>query len=152
MKGRCFKFLITFACHLKHHVEHVSCKPVMVLLKQGDIITIFGGEMNYLPLDQRMPDCYVSELLWLRGGGFLVFSQQLLLYLWSSPTISSPTTLYFAASNYLGSAYPFIHSFSQQTLGRYTLNWVPSLRGWIASVGKKRLSLPSWSLWSREED
>lgn len=73
----------------------------MVLLKQSDSITVFGGETNYLPLDQRMPDCYVSEILWLRGGGFLVFSQQLLLYLCSSPTVSSPTTLYFAASNYL---------------------------------------------------
>lgn len=57
----------------------------------------------------KEPAGYVSELWWLCGGGLLVFSQKLLLYLFSSPTISSPTTLYFAASNYLQSANPFIH-------------------------------------------
>lgn len=109
MEAGCFKFFITFACHLKHHAEHNSYKPVMVLLKQDDIIRVFGGETNDLPLHRRRPDGYVSELWWLYGGGLLVFSQKLLLYLCSSPTISSPTTLYFAASNYLRSANPFIH-------------------------------------------
>lgn len=109
MEGGCFKFFITFVCHLKHHAKHNSYKPVMVLLKQSAIIRVFGGEANDLPLHQRRPGGYVSELWWLCGGGLLVFSQKLLLYLCSSPTILPPTTLYFAASNYLQSANPFIH-------------------------------------------
>lgn len=64
MEGGCFKFFITFVCHLKHHAKHNSYKPVMVLLKQSDIIRVFGGEANDLPLHQRRPDGYVSELWW----------------------------------------------------------------------------------------
>lgn len=71
MEGGCFKFFITFVCHLQHHAEHNSYKPVMVLLKQNDIIRVFGGEANDLPLHQRsqtaMPlsyGAYVVEAFW----------------------------------------------------------------------------------------
>lgn len=107
MKGRYFKFFVTFACHLKHHTKHNSYKPVLVLLKQSDILRGFGGETICLSTERCQPALSL-EWWWLRGGGILVFSH-LPLYPCSCPATSSIPTFYFAASNYLRSAKPFIH-------------------------------------------